>query len=89
MIQVIEYHAVQASNHVDKGTEKLEKARENKIKSLKVHFNSLEIYIGYIIMNVFIYLEKNMYFNMACCYINHFNYNYDNFIMNKFNIFKH
>lgn len=35
MIQVVEYHAQQATINVEEGAEKLEKARELKIKSLK------------------------------------------------------
>lgn len=36
LVQVVEYHAQQASMRLDKGTEELEKARDHKVKSLKV-----------------------------------------------------
>lgn len=36
LVQVVEYHAQQASMRLDRGTEELEKARDHKIKSLKV-----------------------------------------------------
>lgn len=38
LVQVVEYHAQQASVRMDKGTEELEKARDHKIKSIKVLF---------------------------------------------------
>lgn len=36
MITLVEYHANQATLNIDKGASKLEKARELKIKKLKV-----------------------------------------------------
>lgn len=40
LVQVVEYHAQQASTNVDKAEKQLEKARELKIKSLKVSTNN-------------------------------------------------
>lgn len=42
LVQVVEYHAQQASTNVDKAEKQLEKARELKIKSLKVSANNLK-----------------------------------------------
>lgn len=37
MIQVVAYHAQQATLNIDKGADKLEKARRKKLRNLKVH----------------------------------------------------
>lgn len=51
LVQVVEYHAQQASMRLDRGTEELEKARDHKIKSLKVMYkfiSSVHLFILYI-----------------------------------------
>lgn len=43
LIDQIEYYAHQATLNVDKGAGKLEKAREMKIKRLKVYLHSIDL----------------------------------------------
>lgn len=43
LISLVEYHANQATLNIDKGAAKLEKARDMKIKKLKVNITGFNV----------------------------------------------
>lgn len=62
MIQVVAYHAQQATLNIDKGADKLDKARRTKIRNLKVNFIDFN-YKQWIVRDIW-YVDSTIFFHL-------------------------